>query len=90
MSISQRIARTSPPIIVKMGKLLQRAPEGSLSLAQGQVHWSPPESALSRVEKLFRDVKMSRYGPDEGNAELRGLLKSHHKLSNSESVMVRC
>jgi len=89
-AVSARVARTSPPIVVTMGRLLQRASPNVLSLAQGQVYWGPPESALSRVEKALKDpMKTSRYGPDEGSAELREALGKELRLQTKERLMVR-
>jgi histidinol-phosphate/aromatic aminotransferase/cobyric acid decarboxylase-like protein len=88
-SVSSRISRTNAPIVVSMGRLLQKAPPNVLSLAQGQVYWGPPDTAIARAESALKDLKNSRYGPDEGLVELRQALSSRLKLGEKERVMVR-
>ena len=87
-SISSRISRTNSPIVVSLGRLLQKAPPNVLSLAQGQVYWEPPATALAGAETALRELKSSRYGPDEGSIELRQALSAKLKLGENERVMV--
>ncbi|KAH9262973.1 hypothetical protein BASA82_000009 [Batrachochytrium salamandrivorans] len=75
MHLSKRIGRTSAPIVVALANLVKQSGRTDvLSLAQGVVHWSPPETALKRVESVLRAASTSKYGQDEGLLELRTLL----------------
>lgn len=40
----------------------------------GVVYWQPPESALDKIEKIFREPTLSRYGSDDGLPKLREAL----------------
>jgi aspartate/methionine/tyrosine aminotransferase len=62
-----------------------------LSLAQGIVHWAPPELALAAGRAAMSEPDTSLYGADDGLPALREALKTklqtENGLSNSE-VMV--
>lgn len=45
---SRRIQRTDDPVIVHMQSLMRSNPSAK-SLAQGVVHWKPPQSAIDCV-----------------------------------------
>eukprot|EP00899_Mesostigma_viride_P007278 jgi/Mesvir1/16551/Mv10092-RA.1 len=87
---SQRIEKTDDPVIVKTGRWMQSA-DGVLSLAQGIVHWKPPESALTQASAAVTEISSSKYCPDDGLPELRAALvkklRDENGLTNS-SVMV--
>lgn len=89
--VSRRVTQTDDPIIVTMQALLRSAPEGTVSLAQGVVHWPPPSQALDAARQVVGAQPTNVYGPDEGSAELRALLRSEldfvAAMNNSE-VMV--
>lgn len=73
--LSKRIRRTSAPIVVALANLVKRSGRTDvLSLAQGVVHWAPPETALARVDSVLRAASTSKYGQDEGLLELRTVL----------------
>lgn len=59
-----------------MGALLRAAPPGTISLAQGVVHWAPPEQALQAARDAIGVPRTNLYGPDAGDPELRAALKS--------------
>lgn len=66
---------TDAPCIVKTERLMAASP-GAVSLAQGVVHWRPPQSALECASKLvLEEASINSYGPDEGLPELRNALK---------------
>lgn len=83
---SKRVSRTLNPIVVSMNRLIRRSNLKVLPLSQGQVYWTPPESAFKKAETSMRLPAISRYGPDEGSLELRNLLES--KISRKAPVMV--
>jgi hypothetical protein len=91
-TISQRIARTSVPIVVTMGKLIKKAStmDGKstpLTLAQGQVYWDPPEQAINRASSsLLNSTNKSihRYGADDGSQELKSALKAKLRLLGND------
>jgi len=71
--------------------MLRDAPEPPLSLAQGIVHWTPPVEALMAAQAAVMLPATSLYGADDGDPELRAVLKDklarQNGLVNSE-VMV--
>lgn len=89
-TVSRRMQATDTPCIVTMQQMM-RGREGVLSLAQGIVHWSPPQSALEAAAASALDASTSLYGADDGLPELRTALKAklaaENGLTNSE-VMV--
>jgi len=85
-STSRRIQSTDEPTIVASKRLVTSVP-GTTSLAQGIVHWAPPQQALDRVAKALADPTGSAihsYGPDEGNPALREALR--HKLVHKNNL----
>jgi hypothetical protein len=63
---SERIRRTDDPCIVEMQRML-RGTTDVLSLAQGVVHWKPPQDALdAAVHFLNTDPRAHSYGADDG------------------------
>lgn len=89
-TVSRRMQATDTPCIVTMQQMM-RGRQGVLSLAQGIVHWSPPQSALEAAAASALDASTSLYGADDGLPELRTALKAklaaENGLTNSE-VMV--
>ena len=75
---------TDAPVIVSMQQML-RGKEGILSLAQGIVHWSPPEEALQAARAAVDEPNTSLYCADDGLAELRAALKL--KLAEQNGIV---
>jgi len=80
---SKRIKATDTPCIVTMQKML-RGKEGVMSLAQGIVHWAPPESVAKAVAASAGDPETNAYGADDGMASLRNALID--KLRNENGI----
>jgi katanin p60 ATPase-containing subunit A1 len=68
-----------------MQAILRDCPRDVLSLAQGIVHWSPPEQALARAEAAVRLPQTSLYGADGGDVELVEALKA--KLARENGIV---
>ena len=75
---------TDAPVIVKMQQML-RGKEDVLSLAQGIVHWSPPEEALQAARAAVGEPSVSLYCADDGLPELRAALKL--KLAEENGIV---
>eukprot|EP00941_MAST-03F_sp_MAST-3F-sp1_P002386 g2386.t1 len=90
-SPSDRILRTDTPCIVSMQSMLASLTSKPLSLAQGVVHWKPPQAALDAAASAVYDATTSAYGADEGDADLieaiQAKLREENGLFQSE-VMV--
>eukprot|EP00798_Chlamydomonas_sp_ICE-L_P032457 gene32457-31069_t len=89
---SKRVLATDAPCIVATKKLMAGSP-GAMSLAQGIVHWGPPQGALKVASDLLLsgDPSISSYGPAEGNPLLRAALKAKVEERNglqNYSIMV--
>uniref|UniRef100_A0A7S0LII8 Aminotransferase class I/classII large domain-containing protein n=1 Tax=Coccolithus braarudii TaxID=221442 RepID=A0A7S0LII8_9EUKA len=88
---SQRVALTDTPCIVQMQQMLRACKRDVLSLAQGIVHWPPPDSALQAAQESLLSPQTSMYAADDGLPELRQMLRekltSQNGLCSSE-VMV--
>ncbi|KAG0599622.1 hypothetical protein M758_12G166500 [Ceratodon purpureus] len=88
--LARRVLGTETPVMVQMQELLRGATD-VISLAQGVVHWQPPEEALTKIKGLVDEPTTSHYGADDGLPELREALleklRRENKLCNS-SVMV--
>ena len=65
---SQSIIKTDAPIVEKMRNL---AKPGVASLAQGIVHWAPPDAAVDAAAASAREPSSHAYGADAGLPELR-------------------
>lgn len=90
----QRAEGTDAPTIVAMQTMLARhqyREGGILSLAQGIVHWAPPESALAAARAAVEEPDSSLYTADDGLPALRAALRekvaTENGLKDSE-VMV--
>lgn len=79
--LSRRIQQTDAPCIVKTKKLMAGR-EGVLSLAQGVVHWPPPEEAVTSAAAMANSLAVHSYGPDEGLPELREALREKLRRQN--------
>lgn len=51
--VSQRVLGTDPPIITKT-KALMAGAQDVMSLAQGIVHWAPPEAAVAAATQALQ------------------------------------
>jgi len=80
---SNRIRSTDDPTIAKTKQLVSEVP-GTLSLAQGVVHWQPPQPALARAASMISEPSASAYGPDEGMPALRQALRK--KIANENGL----
>lgn len=78
---SRRVRATDAPCIVTTKTLVASTP-GTLSLAQGIVHWSPPPEALAAAASMAADPAVSQYGPDEGLPALREALRRKIREEN--------
>ena len=75
LQASSRVLATDKPVIV-MTKQLMEGVEGIVSLAQGVVHWSPPQRAVDKAVALAATPAAHSYGPAQGMPELRNALRS--------------
>jgi aspartate/methionine/tyrosine aminotransferase len=73
--ISRRLVETDVPCVASTRALVAAVP-GTLSLAQGVVHWPPPAAALAAAAAGAADAAVSLYGPDEGLPALRAALRA--------------
>ena len=87
-SVSSRMSATDVPCIVQMQQML-RGKSDVLSLAQGIVHWSPPELALAAGRAAVMEGDTSLYGADDGILPLRELELRYVLQRRSESVTLR-
>ena len=88
--IGKRILATDDPCIVKMQKMM-RGKEGVLSLAQGIVHWSPPEQVMEAARSAIEESDTHSYCADDGLIALRDALQDKIKTENgltNSAVMV--
>ncbi|KAK8551203.1 hypothetical protein V6N13_119685 [Hibiscus sabdariffa] len=99
--LARRVVETEMPVIVQDFKYsfnsqiwiqqLIRGAKNVVSLAQGVVHWKPPQQALDKVKKLVEEPSVSCYGADEGLPELREALTRKLRQENNlnkSSMMV--
>ena len=81
---SKRILATDDPCIVQMQKMM-RGKEGLLSLAQGIVHWKPPQSVGEAARRAMEEDDTNAYCADDGLASLREALQ--HKIRSENGLM---
>ena len=90
-ALSARISATDVPCIVQMQQML-RGKTDVLSLAQGIVHWPPPEQALAAGRAAMLEPDTSMYGADDGILPLRDALKAklaaENGIVNSEVMVI--
>jgi len=79
---SERVSGTQDPIM-QLLRAIER-PEGTLDLSQGVPFFTPPEGALKRC--LSEPGSVSRYGPDQGDRDLRVALSE--KMFRSNGIRV--
>jgi len=79
---SQRAQAIQSPIIAIIANLIEETP-GTLSLGQGVVYFTPPQSALDRVSKIDSSKNYHLYSSVEGIAELRSCISSKLKDENN-------
>lgn len=88
--LARRLLETDTPVMIQMQELF-RSVKDCMSLAQGVVHWLPPDQALEKTKDAIWQPSTSNYGPDEGLPDLREALveklRRENKLCKS-SVMV--
>ncbi|KAK3280759.1 hypothetical protein CYMTET_11417 [Cymbomonas tetramitiformis] len=87
---SERILATDEPCIVQMQRMLAGTSD-TISLAQGIVHWQPPEGALVAASQALRTPLASAYCADDGLPELRTALEKKlvkENGLNSSGVMI--
>ena len=81
---SRRVRGTDAPIIVTM-KELMKGKKDVLSLAQGVVHWEPPEKAMA----MARSSEANSYGPAAGTPALvEALTKKIHEENGLTSKIM--
>eukprot|EP00873_Tetraselmis_striata_P044831 jgi/Tetstr1/465095/TSEL_009823.t1 len=80
--VSQRVLGTDPPIITKT-KALMAGAQDVMSLAQGIVHWAPPEAAVAAATQALQGSQVHQYGPTEGLPELREALRRKLREENA-------
>ena len=81
MQVSERVIATDEPCIVKT-KQMADGVEDVVSLAQGIVHWMPPDSALTAAMHLVKSPSASSYGPAQGMPALREALVAKISAEN--------
>lgn len=69
MTTSRRLAAVQPPMIPVVAGLIARHP-GTISLAQGVVHYGPPPAVAAAVIAAAAEPSTSRYGRVHGHASL--------------------
>lgn len=89
---SQRLENVQQPVIPLIAQW-SREVEGTLSLAQGVVSYEPPQSLRDVVSTVNpTDLKICRYGPAEGFADLRekiaGKLRSENGIDLANAAIV--
>jgi len=82
--VSSRVESTDSPVVVAMKRLIAEGGGSEvMSLAQGVVHWQPPEEAKRRARETFdTDPSVHAYGPCEGLPALREGLKRKLRSEN--------
>ena len=67
---SKSVVKTDAPIVEKMRNLSK---PGVASLAQGIVHWAPPDAAVEAAAAAAREPSSHAYGADAGLREVTHL-----------------
>jgi aspartate/methionine/tyrosine aminotransferase len=86
MYLSTRMQAVQRPIIPIVAELIRRH-EGTISLGQGVVHFSPPREAVARIERFLVDPENHKYKLVDGIPELVGALEK--KLAAENRLAVR-
>jgi aromatic aminotransferase len=81
VQVSKRVLSTDEPCIAKTKKLMKGV-EDAVSLAQGVVHWPPPERAVQAAIQVANTPAAHAYGPTIGMPELRHALQDKVSAEN--------
>lgn len=90
-SISSRTLQTLDPCVILMKQIISQHadkweddPRGIFSLAQGVVHWRPPDAAYEALSEALRDddTLLHTYCPDEGYPPLLAALRDKLRREN--------
>ncbi len=90
---SQRMSDIQSPIIPIIAKLINETPD-TISLGQGVVYFSPPQSALDRASQLDSSQNYHLYSAVEGLSELRDCIstklrnENHINLNDQQKIVV--
>ena len=82
---SKSVVKTDAPIVEKMRNLSK---PGVASLAQGIVHWAPPDAAVEAAAASAREPTSHAYGADAGLPELREALADRLRTKGLDNVEV--
>lgn len=85
LNASKRMQAVQTPIIPVIGDLIHANP-GTISLAQGVVHYGPPASVFTKLAEMDDNVALHKYGQVEGIAPL--ISKIREKLSHENGISV--
>lgn len=80
-----RMEAVQSPIIPVVGELIRRHP-GTISLAQGVVHYGPPRQAMEAVQRFFADEQNHKYKSVQGIPELVDRIAQKLKRENAIEV----
>jgi aspartate/methionine/tyrosine aminotransferase len=81
MRLPRRITAIQPPVIPILGDLIRSTP-GTISLGQGIVSYGPPPECMAALSGFGTDLADHRYGPVEGEADLRGVIANKLATEN--------
>ena len=81
LQVSERVLATDEPCIVKTKQMMEGV-AGVVSLAQGVVHWAPPQSALDAARDAAGSAAAHAYGPAQGSPVLRAALRDKVAAEN--------
>jgi aspartate/methionine/tyrosine aminotransferase len=82
---TRRMAAVQSPIIPIVGELIRMHP-GTISLAQGVVHYPPPPHALDALASCVQSPATHLYGPVRGIPELRNVLRIKLEQENDLAI----
>ena len=83
---SSRIKNVQDPIIPMLGKWISSSPN-TISLAQGMVHYNPPQQSMEYLQKNLSNPQLSKYNIIEGIPELSKAIAS--KLESMNSIHLK-
>jgi aromatic aminotransferase len=75
------VLATDEPCIVKTKQMMEGI-DGVVSLAQGVVHWLPPQRALETAKEAAATAAVHAYGPASGYPALRQALVDKVAMEN--------
>jgi aspartate/methionine/tyrosine aminotransferase len=79
---SQRMRDVQSPIIPLVADLINETP-GTISLGQGVVYFTPPQSVFNRITQLDSSIDYHLYSAVEGIPELRSCISSKLEQENN-------